>query len=253
MDICIPKIKATQMINKLGVRDHLDIVNNLEEICAHHNAYISYSDLSDCEGRLIVKNGYGMITVRDNFDYPGRTRHSIAHEFGHFNLHLQKKEDDIESWLEHKNDTNIELEANQFAAEFLMPSHFVSGIISRDPVNLKMAKEVSSLFETSLTGSLFKTIEVSKHLQILICFDEKRVRYFKRSKKAIEHNLWPDTSQIPKYSIINNINSSNYNKSIKRTTYPNTWFQSCNPNLKVNEETIYFSNLKFGVNILTIE
>ena len=131
VSICIPKIKATQLIGELGIRDHNDLIMYLEDICAHKGVFVQYSELNNCEGRLVVNESNAVITVAKNKEYPGRTRYSIAHEMGHFDLHRSKKahwecgEDDLHNWLEHKNDVNMEMEANQFASELLLPSNLL--------------------------------------------------------------------------------------------------------------------------------
>src|SRR5690606_24986375 len=102
---------------------------------------------------------------------------------GHFDLHLKQKNywecssEDITNWHEHKNNQNIELEANQYAAELLMPSHLVKNDITGNVPSFELAEAIHQKYQTSLTAASFKTIELTKFAVILVCFKDGKVSY----------------------------------------------------------------------------
>jgi Zn-dependent peptidase ImmA (M78 family) len=117
--------------------NHTDWVNidttfpiSLEKICDAVNIYVNLLNL-DISGK-ISKN-----TTDDNYqidvnayDIPTRIRFTVAHELGHFVRHKSLLDEKGEI-LERKNislyspeQLRQEIEANQFAAELLMPEFY---------------------------------------------------------------------------------------------------------------------------------
>lgn len=91
-------------------------------------------------GVLVRKNGPPVIVVNENH-HPRRQRFSIAHELGHLFLH-----DGPEIFHRHefhKPNDAVEVQANYFAAEILMPADAVLREASR--VNLDMLTDRSVL------------------------------------------------------------------------------------------------------------
>lgn len=81
-------------------------------------------------GMLIVRNGHYVIAVNSN-NHPNRQRFTIAHECGHLLLDHEMGAHIDETFVIQRNErsshgTDIqEVEANQFAAELLMPLRFL--------------------------------------------------------------------------------------------------------------------------------
>jgi Zn-dependent peptidase ImmA (M78 family) len=86
----------------------------------------------DVSGALVVKSGAAFIAVNDTH-HENRQRFTIAHEIGHFCLHNPKEgvhfdEDFLVYGRNGKSSLASdpqEIEANQFAAELLMPQQFL--------------------------------------------------------------------------------------------------------------------------------
>ncbi len=97
---------------------------NFEGIAGYENIFIEERDLEGKEGQIVFKGGMGIISI-DNKVEAEQKRFTIAHEFGHF-YNEQKKDlfyrcsaEDIRSIYTVKWK---EVHANDFAAEFLMPT-----------------------------------------------------------------------------------------------------------------------------------
>lgn len=86
----------------------------------------------DLSGALIRENGRAIIGVNSSH-HPNRQRFTIAHEIGHFSLHASLNfhvdNDFVRVDFRHKHppsDSPVEeMEANQFAAELLMPEELL--------------------------------------------------------------------------------------------------------------------------------
>lgn len=82
----------------------------------------------DLSGALVRENGRALIGVNSRH-HPNRQRFTIAHEIGHFRLHAPSEfhmDDDFARVVFRDKNSSLasdqeEIEANQFAAELLMP------------------------------------------------------------------------------------------------------------------------------------
>ena len=123
--------KATEILS----RHHLTTVPIDPLLLAHcerievNNATFTNSDVAG----MIVKRGHDVAILINRSDPPFRKRFTIAHELGHFFLHLdddgefvdkdanlfRRQPDDARVITE---DRNREIQANMFAASLLMPA-----------------------------------------------------------------------------------------------------------------------------------
>lgn len=128
------------------------------------------TEASEISGFLFSQGGKVVIGV--NASQPtARQRFTIAHELGHFLLHnmTQKKDEihvDRSFELRFRDDrsrqgTDVdEREANLFAAELLMPRHFLTKDLSElnevDWINDDFTKELADRYGTSSQAMLFR-------------------------------------------------------------------------------------------------
>lgn len=91
-----------------------------------HNAKFAKPNISG----LIAKRGNASSVLVENDDSPTRKRFTIAHELGHFFLHLRDGGEFVDTPVDlqrtsvedgAKGAKQLEIEANQFAAALLMP------------------------------------------------------------------------------------------------------------------------------------
>jgi hypothetical protein len=100
----------------------------------------------------------GIIAVKAGIREPSRKRFTIAHEVGHFvmphhrllkNICDEKKIDSFDSRL-----NRPEVEANEFAAELLLPSAILAKRFNLREFSLPEISRVATEFETSLTATV---------------------------------------------------------------------------------------------------
>lgn len=111
-------------------------------------------------GKIQYENNKYIITVNDNKSYY-HTVFTIAHELGHYCCHQNKVQ--TEGFIERKqtqytDDQMIcEQQANQFAAELLMPECKFKEIFNK---NNQILEEVQKFFQVSLKAVEFRAINL---------------------------------------------------------------------------------------------
>lgn len=118
----------------------LDVVSliKLQDI-----ALVYVDDMSpDMSGALRNDNGIWTIYVNKKHSQ-NRQRYTIAHEFGHYCLHRGFTNDfeDTTFFRKEKDWTSIEYDANQFAADLLMPKESVENALDNDIITIKGLSE----------------------------------------------------------------------------------------------------------------
>jgi Zn-dependent peptidase ImmA (M78 family) len=129
----------------------------VEHIAVSHNIQVVRSAGEWSESGFLLRDEQRVIIGVNSRNAPKRQRFTIAHELGHWLLHKGKplivdqsvminKRDDVSSQA-----TDLEeIEANQFAAELLMPQRFIAdaashhletGIASREELIAALARD----------------------------------------------------------------------------------------------------------------
>lgn len=142
-------------------------VVDVEKIAKHFNVEVRETDFEDgsVAGFLRRKEDGSSLIVVNKRDAPQRKRFTIAHELGHFLLHtremLHVDRRATAALIHFRNDESSkatrmnEIEANQFAAELLMPSKEVMEdvkkiINSRQDVSLEdVVNDLADAYQVS--------------------------------------------------------------------------------------------------------
>jgi len=151
---------AEDLLKKYNITD---VPVDVEAICRNEGIEISVMDLREVEdahnrnisGALILKDSKKEIIVNEK-DIHGRRRFTIAHELGHFFLHHCKKTNPqdhvIISYRGARN--KIEFEADEFAAELLMPKKHVTRILQE--VHLPYISILAHRFDVSKSAMRYR-------------------------------------------------------------------------------------------------
>ena len=140
---------------------------NPEEICRKKG--IHYSHENDFPagywGALLRENGDFVILVSASCPTMRSRRFSTGHELGHYHLegHLAAL---LSSGIHysgppHKATEPLELEANVFAAELLMPEPLISPIVDGADIGLASVRVIAERCETSLTSAAIRYAELT--------------------------------------------------------------------------------------------
>lgn len=123
-----PYIRAEKLLARLGIQS---APTPVEKIAKALGAQVRFSPFDEeLSGMIYIKDGVPIIGV-NSLHHPNRQRYTIAHELGHLELHRQLITSEVHVdksfpvlMRDPKSATGTELheiEANQFAAELLMP------------------------------------------------------------------------------------------------------------------------------------
>jgi hypothetical protein len=125
-----------------------------------------------------------------------RTRFSLSHELGHLYLehhvaHLLRGGKPHGSKGEFQHDEQLELEADAFASALLMPSTTFGYHLNRREPTVNGIRALSAKFETSLTATLFRAVNLSDFPCALVSIQDGLVRWCFVSPPLMEAGCYP--------------------------------------------------------------
>ena len=187
---------AKSVIKDFDLKYPLDI----DKFCKTLNIDIYREDI-DMDGCLLCRNGRTAIIV--NKRKPNREKFSIAHELGHF--FIPHHNELMFSCYDIENSSVItklenEKEADEFAAELLMPKNLINKYI--DNLSFDLIKKVSDMFETSLISTANRLVKLTEENAMLIYLSNNKIKW----------NLWSENGFIRLDANYNFTKLSNHKK-----------------------------------------
>jgi hypothetical protein len=128
----------------------------------------------------------GVIVIRKSIRETGRKNFTLAHEIGHFLLPGHDQADlvctksDIGNWGGGYKE--VEREADEFAAELLMPATLVQRIIGSSAPSLELIQRTAHRFHTSLSAAAWRYCDLAKEPCAVVWSKEGRIDWSKRSE-----------------------------------------------------------------------
>ncbi|MCH8978101.1 MAG: ImmA/IrrE family metallo-endopeptidase [Armatimonadetes bacterium] len=181
------RARAARLLVYYGI-DRPDEID-LDAIAFDNGIEVERKSLPGCEGRLMRWPGGGRITVDESHGIEGRTRFSIAHELGHWFLHGDL---DQAFWHSDTNETawykgsDVEQEANEFAAELLLPEVLLKPIAMQRAFEFPAVDHVAGIFRVSLTVAGLGLSRLSKDECAVVLSDGETVWWCARNRKLGE-------------------------------------------------------------------
>jgi len=131
-----------------------------------------------------------------NGDHHPRTRFSIAHELGHYFLDahrafLRRTGKSHPSRGEFLSDRTIETEADAFGAGLLMPANLLAPMVNEAEMSFADIERWAGEFNTSVTSTARRAVELSHFPCALIGVREGRVAFSFHSRAMIEGGCYP--------------------------------------------------------------
>lgn len=182
----LARMKARQILTELNI-DRPELLTHLKELCCERGAFVRECHLDGAEARLTVNGDRGIITVKPNDNYASRTRFSIAHELGHFELHRARTgsvscdQGALNDWRVKRWSENLEEEANEFASELLMPESFIKAEIDSAKPTIAFLERLAERYQTSLFATTRRYLDLTREACAAVFFKEKKVLYAWRS------------------------------------------------------------------------
>lgn len=138
-----PYARARELLARLNIQS---IPTPVEKVAKQLGAQVRFSPLDDeLSGMVYVKEGVPIIGV-NSLHHPNRQRFTIAHELGHLELHREMITSNVhvdKGFPVLMRDPTaatgkelIEIQANQFAAELLMPWKKLDEMLTSKPFDI---------------------------------------------------------------------------------------------------------------------
>lgn len=127
-----PSTAAQELLSRLGI---LQVPTPVEKIAKALGAVVRFSPFDmELSGMIHIKDGVIIIGV-NSLHHPNRQRFTIAHELGHLELHRDMITSNVHvdknfpglmrDAVSATGTESIEIQANQFASELLMPRSLI--------------------------------------------------------------------------------------------------------------------------------
>lgn len=209
------------LLDELGIIEPAEI--EIEVIAQYCGATILYESLSGCEARIIGKDNRAIITVNKNSRWE-RQRFSAGHELGHWMRDRNKISyscEELKFYKEWSQD-NPEFRANRYASELLLPETMFSIRAKRREMTFATVRDLASIFNTSLTATAFRLVELGSFPAVLVCSElGRRCWFFKGSD--VSKKLW--LKDYPtKHTITYDLLRGSNNIESPCDVYADSWF-----------------------------
>lgn len=188
---------AEKVLEELSISDVSDL-RRLKEIAWVRGAFVRRAYLKGAEARLTVSGDKAVITISTTILNHQRQRFSIAHELGHLEIHRHRTSltlcvsDDMEIVASTETSKPLEYEANEFAAELLLPKRFFAEPCLEEDPSLDFISDLAERFDVSLTATALKYLEYCEEPVAIVYSEDGFIRWFQRSEPFKEMELFVD-------------------------------------------------------------
>lgn len=173
-----------------------------------------------------------------------KERFTFSHEIGHLLIHHSSYVCVEEFFNSFKSQNDEENEANDFAAELLLPRRALLDILTKRDITFKLIEQVSKKFGTSLSVAAIQLIRSFNDNAVIIWHDGQHLLW-----KVKSDHCTLDISEVISPMVLANKTSDN-RRDIKGNIDSQFWIENEIENLICEEETHYFKNLKKYLTIL---
>lgn len=177
---------AEKLLKELGVTEPGDI--DLEAIAYYQGVAVNYRPLEGCEAQILGLGDRAVAIINANSGRR-RKRFSLAHELGHWHHHRGKV---LACHMEGERDpayqpTHPEKVADDYAADLLLPRYlFHPAADAYGKTTVEIAEHLLEKFDTSLTATLIRLVELGPEPAILICHNKSGRKWFTRGPDVPE-------------------------------------------------------------------
>ena len=133
---------------------------NITNLIEKHNIRIVKEEMEYGMSGYIEKRKEGWVIGINKYDSPNRQNFTLAHELGHYYLHkhqlMNKKHEDL-ILLRDNEYTPMEREANEFAANLLMPEEKFRNFINS---GTNQVKDLAEKFNVSINAIRYRAYKL---------------------------------------------------------------------------------------------
>lgn len=168
---------------------------DLELVAAHLGAAVEKRRLIGCDGRLLRAGDAALIVVDERAYQSAKWRFTIAHELGHLLLHekLDAMRACTDRDLHAYHGSGAEPEANDFAAEFLMPSVLFAKRCDVKKPSMTVVRALAEEFATSLAATAIRFVECCPEPCAVVYAEANRIKWWTRGEGF---TLWLERGDV---------------------------------------------------------
>lgn len=135
--------------------------------------------LGDFDGYLLKSGDSFGIMLNSAIKSEERKNFTLAHELGHYEIphHKGREFKCLSSSIGLMLGKEMELEANDFAAELLMPASFVAEQIENNAIGLETIRLIAKRCETSLTSSALRYVGQYPGLVTVVMSEAGKIKF----------------------------------------------------------------------------
>ena len=179
--------RAKELLEEIGAEELKNI--SLEMVATYLGITVLEESMNNADGRIVRGKTKTLVKINKDIPYPEKKRFVLAHEIGHFLLHdrleIHGDTDNTLNWFQHTEARAIrgdqEAEANDFAAELLMPEAAFRKQCYRIPFSQNLIKNLSVHFNTSLTSVIYRCYSLNIHPLFIASMHNGKVLYYLKS------------------------------------------------------------------------
>lgn len=196
-----PALSAQELLHSLGYSVPSDLT--IEEIANACGFMVQYQEMEGSEGRIMMTDKDVLITINSSIDYQPKINYILSHEIGHAILHrgiVPLFNDNQKTLSEWYSKGPHETEANQFAAELLMPANLFSRKVKGKKLSLPFIEEIANYFNASKTAAFLRYKDLGDY-PVMIIFIEKGLIKWKSCSDDFPFKWIPYNSKVPALTI----------------------------------------------------
>lgn len=247
---------AKDVLHECGLEDPTELP--ISEIILGRKAFYQESPLLGKEGEIVSVGGRSIITVNSNIKYDTKKRFVAAHELGHYEMHrdltpiIIDTEYDLINWYKAGQQ---ETEANEFAAEFLMPSELFHGECKGKSFGPEIIDQLAHRFQVSKTASILRFVKKGNYPVCVVYCHDNKMKWFKMSEDFRYFLQFQRDHQPPSGSVVDELftqNRSYFDDERRQEIWKSTWFL-LNPDEQdkvIYEYCLYAKSYGYALSVL---
>lgn len=196
------------------------------------------------EGACKSKGVKRLVVLTPNPSSFQKERFTFSHEIGHLLIHHSSNVCVADYFNTYKTQNDEEQEANDFAAELLLPQRAMTDILAREDLSFQLLERVATLYKTSLSVAAIRLTQIFNDNAVLVWHNGHRITWKIKSSQC----YLKISDVISSMALAHKTNKTQWN--IKGNIDPNVWTDSELGNWICEEETHFFSKIKMYLTIL---
>lgn len=174
---------AKKVLEEIGIDDPREFTP--EDIVLGRGAYYNEKPLGGKEGEIVSYGDRSTISINSAIQYETKKRFATAHELGHFEMHRElipifwDTEYDLVNWYQAGPQ---ETEANEFAAEFLMPSESFFKECEEYYFDPGLINHLADTYQVSKTAAILRFVKRGNHPVCVVYCKDNKMKWWKTSE-----------------------------------------------------------------------